>query len=58
MGNRLYSVLIVVVMGLAAAAINLFRLPLFFEAEFIFGQFLVLLVAILPGTSGRFCCVP
>jgi diguanylate cyclase (GGDEF)-like protein len=56
MGNRLYSVLIVVVMGLAAAAINLFRLPLFFEAEFIFGQFLVLLVAIYRGPVAGLLC--
>ena len=58
MGNRLNSVLIVVAMGLAAAGINLFRLPLFFEAEFIFGQFLVLLVAIYRGpTAGLLCAM-
>jgi diguanylate cyclase (GGDEF)-like protein len=32
-----------------AAAINHFRLPLFFEAEFLFGQFLVLLIALYRG---------
>ena len=41
--------LLVVVGGLLAACVNMFRLPLFFEAEFIFGPALVLLIAIFRG---------
>lgn len=41
--------LLIVVGGLLAAFINMFRLPLFFEAEFIFGPALVLLIAIFRG---------
>lgn len=43
------DILIILVAGSIAAAINLFRLPLFFEAEFVFGPFVVLLVAIFRG---------
>jgi len=43
------NLLFVVSVGLVAAVINSFRLPLFFESEFVFGQFLVLLVAVYRG---------
>ncbi len=43
------NVLLVVVFGTLAAIINMFRLPLFFEAEFVFGPFLVLLIAVYRG---------
>lgn len=35
--------------GVLGAAINMFRLPLFFEAEFVFGPFMALLVAVFRG---------
>ncbi len=35
--------------GVLAALVNMFRLPLFFEAEFVFGPFLVLLIAVFRG---------
>ncbi len=35
--------------GGLAALINLFRMPLFFEAEFVFGGFIVLLIAVFRG---------
>ncbi|WP_223788943.1 diguanylate cyclase [Marinicella meishanensis] len=43
------DVLLIVIGGLTAAIINMFRLPLFFEAEFVFGPALVLLIAIFRG---------
>ena len=43
------DLLLAVLGGLIAAGINLFRLPLFFEAEFLFGPAIVLLVAIFRG---------
>jgi diguanylate cyclase (GGDEF)-like protein len=58
MGDQLKGLLIVLSLGVAASIINLFRLPLFFEAEFIFGQFLVLLVAVYRGpVYGLLCAV-
>ncbi len=43
------NIILALLVGIIAAGINYFRLPLFFEAEFIFGQFLVLLVAVYRG---------
>ncbi|MEZ5472220.1 MAG: diguanylate cyclase [Marinicella sp.] len=43
------GIVLTVLLGVLAAVINYFRLPLFFEAEFIFGQALVLLVAVFRG---------
>ncbi len=48
-GSIRKDVLIVVVGGIIAACINLFRLPLLFEAEFVFGPAVVLLVTIFRG---------
>ncbi|MFC3193483.1 diguanylate cyclase [Marinicella sediminis] len=56
MGDRLTSLVVVVIAGAAAAVVNLFRLPLFFEAEFLFGQFLVLLVAVYRGPLAGLAC--
>lgn len=43
------DILLVLLGGLLAAVINLFRLPLFFEAQFVFGPFIVLLIAVYRG---------
>ncbi len=43
------DLLIICVVGVIAATVNLFRLPLFFESEFVFGPALVLLVAVFRG---------
>lgn len=43
------TVIFTVCIGLLAAVVNFFRLPLFFEAQFLFGQFLVLLIALYRG---------
>lgn len=47
--NLTKNILFALFIGVLAAGINLFRLPLFFEAEFLFGQFLVLLIAVFRG---------
>jgi diguanylate cyclase (GGDEF)-like protein len=41
--------MLVLFVGALGALVNTFRLPLFFEAEFVFGPFLVLLVAVFRG---------
>ncbi len=51
LSNDLWFALLV---GMLAGVINYFRLPLFFEAEFIFGQSLVLLVAVYRGSLQGF----
>lgn len=43
------NIIIVVTVGLLAALVNIFRLPLFFESQFVFGPCLVLLVSIFRG---------
>lgn len=43
------DLLLILLGGLLAAVINLFTLPLFFEAQFVFGPFIVLLIAVYRG---------
>lgn len=43
------NVILIIVFGGLAALLNMFRLPLFFEAEFVFGPFLVLIISFYRG---------
>lgn len=49
--NLKHDLIIIVSFGALAALVNMFRLPLFFEAEYVFGPFLVLLVTVFRGPS-------
>lgn len=53
-GNLKKDLLLISLFGGLAALVNLFRLPLFFEAEYVFGPFLVLLIAVFRGPMAGF----